>query len=84
MLISVTENITELRKQLHQYVEENRNALFTQMSFRKRKRRDGSVKGKTRDEYIDGIVLSQIWYANINFKGGCSVDYWLYVDSMFP
>ena len=54
------------------------------MSFRKRKRRDGSIKGKTRDEYIDGEVLNRIWDASINFERGCSVDYWLHADTMFP
>ena len=54
------------------------------MSFRNRKRRDSSVKGKTRDEYIDGEVLNQIWHAHINVEGGCYVDYWLLADTMFP
>ena len=36
-----------------------------------------------RDEYIDGKVLNQIWHANINFKGGCSVDYWLHAATLF-
>ena len=61
MCIDVTENVTELRRDIYNYVLNNRQHLFTDMSFRgKRKLKDGSVVGKSRDDFINEQVLTRI------------------------
>ena len=49
------------------------------MSFRgKRKLKDGSVVGKSRDDFINEQDSS------LNFDNGCARDFWLHSDTIFP
>ena len=76
--IDVTEDINQLRKHIHDYIQENRDDIFKELkSFRK-----GRVKRK--DEYIDNDVLKLLWNEKIYFNEICTFDYWLHSDSFFP
>ena len=53
--IDVAEDINQLRKHIHDYIQENRDDIFKELkSFRK-------GRGKTKDEYIDNDVLKRLW-----------------------
>ena len=55
------------------------------MSFRgKKKLKDGSVVGKSRDDFINEEVLTRIWDNSLNFDNGCAMDFWLHLDTIFP
>ena len=45
---------------------------------------DGTIRGRSRNDFIDNEVKEHIWNENTSFKGGCSSEYWVDSHYVFP
>ena len=82
--IDFNEDVDIFRKSIVKYVDCNRNKLLMGLKFRNKRMSDGTIRGRSRNDFIDNEVKEHIWNESTSFKGGCSSEYWVDSHYVFP
>ena len=82
--IDFNEDVDKFRRSIVDYIDCNQNKVLPGLKFRNKRRRDGTIRGRNRDDFIDKEVKESIWNEHTIFEGGCDSEYWLDSQYVFP
>ena len=72
------------RRSIVEYIDCNRNKILPGLQFRNKRKTDGTIRGRSKDDFIDKEVKDRIWNKDTIFNGGCDSKYWVDSQYMFP
>ena len=82
--IEFNEDVDIFRISIVDYIYINRNQVLQGIEFRNKRIFDGTMRGQSRDNFIDTVVKERIWNEHTIFKGGYDSDCWVDSNHVFP
>ena len=66
-VIPVVTDVIAFRKQLRDFIDENRNEALSNFSFSGKILKSGKMRGKKRDDWIENDVMTRMWEEEATF-----------------
>lgn len=83
-LIAVKTDVKLFRRQVHDFIDKNRNEVLMNYSFSGKLLKDGTVRGKKRDDWIENDVMKRMWLKGRRYTPRAPVNSWVSANWHFP
>ena len=83
-LIPVVTNVTTFRKEVRDFIFNNRNEVLSNFSFAGKILPSGRVRGRRRDDWLEKEVEARMWEEDATFLPECEEFYYVDANWHFP
>ena len=83
-LIAVTIDVGKFRKEVHDFVDTHRKEVLTNFTFSGKLKKDGSLRGKRRDDWLSDVVMKRIWTKGNKYLPTAEEDNWVTANFHYP
>ena len=78
-LIPVVINVIAFKKEVRDFIDENRNEVLSNFSFASKILKSGKMRGKKKDDWIENNIMAKMWEEEATFLP--VADEFHYVDA---
>ena len=82
--IKCTLDVNTFRKNVYDYIIKNIKNIVPQLTFSRKKMASGTMRGKTREQFIKTEILDRIWNKQDDFSGYCDESHWVHSSLHLP
>ena len=83
-LIAVTADVKLFRRQVHDFIDKHRNEVLMNFTFSGKLLKDGTVRGRKRDDWIENDVMKRMWLEGRRYMPKVPVGSWVSANWHFP
>ena len=83
-LIPVVTNVIAFRKEVRDFIFNNRNEVLSNFSFAGKILKSGRVRGRRRDDWLEKEVEARMWEEGATFLPQCEEFYYVDANWHFP
>ena len=83
-LIAVTTDVKMFRKEIHDFVDTHRKEILRNFSLSGKLKKNGTVRGKRRDDWLTDVVMKRIWTKGNKYYPEADRDNWVTSNYHYP
>ena len=83
-LIAVTTDVEKFRKEVHDFIDTHRKEVLTSFTFSGKLKKDGTVRGKRRDDWLTDVVMKRIWTKGNKYLPEAEYENWVTANYHYP
>ena len=76
-LIAVTTNVKDFRKEVRDFIDTNCNEVLMNFTFSFKLLKNGTVRGKKRDDWIENDVMKRMWQEGGKYHPRAKEESWV-------
>ena len=83
-LIAVTTDVEKFRKEVHDFIDTHQQEVLTNFTFSGKLKKDGTVRGKRRNDWLTDVVMKRIWTKGSKYLPEADEENWVTANFHYP